>query len=94
MIPTSFLTGSPPGIAMNHEDRNLRIAEAVSRDFAWEGQSFEQGDFVAILDGRIITVAKTVDDAIAALRARDPNPMHGMVVEVAPETVDVIRGIR
>lgn len=77
---------------MEHEDRNLRIAETVSRDFAWEGQSFDQGDFVAILDGRIVAVAKSADEAIKALRARDPDPMRGLVVEVVPETTDVIRG--
>jgi hypothetical protein len=35
-----------------------------------------------------------VGDAIAALRAREPDPNRGMVVEVAPPTVDIIRGIR
>ena len=79
---------------MNLEDRNLRIAEMVSRDFAWEGQAFEQGDLVAILDGRIVAVAKSADDAITALRARDPDPRHGLVIEVVPETVDVIRRAR
>jgi hypothetical protein len=52
------------------------------------------GDFVALLDGEVVAVEKNADDAIAALRARDPDPKRGMVVEVAPASADVIRKVR
>ena len=79
---------------MNEHDRNLRIAQSLRRDFAWEGQTFQRGDFVALLDGEVIAVEKSADAAIAALRAREPDPKRGMVVEVTSPTVDVIRGTR
>lgn len=76
---------------MTEKERNLRIAESISARFAWNGQTFHEGDFVALLEGQIIAVAKTPQDAIAALRAREPNPKRGMVVEVAHPIVDVVR---
>jgi len=79
---------------MNGDERNLRIAQAVHDDFAWNGQEFHEGDFVALLDGQIVTVEKNADDAIVALRALDPDPKHGLVVQVAPPAVDVIRRVR
>ena len=79
---------------MNGDERNLRIAQAVHGDFAWNGQEFHEGDFVALLDGQIVTVEKNADDAIVALRALDPDPKHGLVVQVAPPAVDVIRPVR
>jgi dihydroxyacetone kinase-like predicted kinase len=79
---------------MNEKERNLRIAQTVRRDFACDGQTFQKGDFVALLDGRIVTVKKNADDAIAALRALEPDPKRGMVVEVSPLAVDVIRRVQ
>jgi hypothetical protein len=81
------------GRPMNDRDRNLRIAQTVRRDFAWNGQAFQRGDFVALLDGEVVAVERTADDAIAALRSLDPDPQRGMVVEVGPATVDVIRKV-
>jgi len=73
------------------QERNLRIAEAVCRDFEWEGRKFREGQCVALLDGEIVAVADNPDDAIAALRALDPNPKHGMVIPITPPSVAVIR---
>lgn len=78
---------------MNDHDRDRRIVDSLQTDFAWEGRTFERGDFVALLDGEIIAVGKTADDAIAALRSREPDPKRGMVVEVTTPTVDVVRGM-
>jgi len=79
---------------MNDNERNLRIAQAVHGEFAWNGQEFHEGDFVALLDGHIVAVENNADDAIAALRALDPDPKHGMVISVSPPAVDVIRRVR
>ena len=76
---------------MSEKERNLRIAESISARFAWNGRTFHEGDFLALLDGQIISVAKTPDAAIAALRDREPDPSRGMVIEVAHPTVDVVR---
>ncbi|MBO0698119.1 MAG: hypothetical protein J2P46_06980 [Zavarzinella sp.] len=82
------------GFPMNEQERNLRIAESLHRDSAWQGRTFQRGDFVALLGGEIVAVEKTADDAIAALRSRDPDPDRGMVIEVTSPVVDVIRGTR
>ncbi len=76
---------------LNEQERNLRIAQAICEDFAWQGQKFREGDFVALLDGKIVAVKQNVDSAIAALRALAPDPRRGMVIEVTRPVVDVIR---
>jgi hypothetical protein len=76
---------------MSEKERNLRIAESIAAEFAWNGQSFHEGDYVALLDGNIVAIAHNPDDAISALRALDPDPKRGMVIEVTHPVVDVIR---
>ena len=43
---------------MSEKERNLRIAESIAARFAWNGQTFDAGDFLALLDGQIISVAR------------------------------------
>jgi len=76
---------------MNEKERNLRIAESICAQFTWNGQTFHEGDYLALLDGRIVAVTNNPDDAISALRAIDPDPKRGMVIEVTHPVVDVIR---
>ena len=70
---------------------NQRVAEAICRDFAWEGRRFNVGDVVALLDGRVVAVASDLDGALAALRKIDPDPQRGMLVRAAHPVTDVIR---
>ena len=76
---------------MTEKERNLRIAESICAKFAWNGRTFEEGDYVALLDGKILAVADNPDDAISALRALEPDPKRGMVIEATHPVVDVIR---
>ena len=76
---------------MSEKERNLRVAEALRQEHCWSGQTFNDGDYVALLDGNIVAVADNPDDAIAALRAAEPDPRRGMVIEVSPPKMDVIR---
>jgi hypothetical protein len=76
---------------MNDQDRTRKIAETICERFAWNGQTFKEGEYVAVLDGKIIAVTNNPDDAISALRTAAPDPKRGMVVEVAHPVVDVIR---
>jgi hypothetical protein len=76
---------------MTEKEHNLRVAESISSDFKWNGQTFHDGDCVALLDGKIVAVADNPDQAISALRSIDPDPNRGMVVEVTHPIVDVIR---
>ena len=76
---------------MNERLRNQEVADRICRDLQWHGQRFRLGDCVALLDGKVIAVTDDLDRALEALRAVDPEPARGMVVEVTPPTVDVIR---
>lgn len=76
---------------MNEQEINRRIAESICDEYSWNGQRFDEGDFVALLDGKIVSIANNPDDAITALRKLDPDPSRGMVIEVAHPAVDVIR---
>jgi hypothetical protein len=44
---------------MSEKERNLRIAESIYAQFAWNGHTFRDGDCVALLDGQIVAVADT-----------------------------------
>ena len=76
---------------MNDTEGNLRIAETIQSKFAWNGRTFREGQCVALLDGKIVAVTDNPDSAILALRAADPDPERGMVIEVTHPVVDVIR---
>jgi hypothetical protein len=56
---------------MNEKESNLRIAEAVGAEFAWNGQTFHEADNVALLDGKVVAVADNPDKAISALQRRE-----------------------
>ncbi len=76
---------------MNEKEHNLRIAKSICAGFAWNGQTFHDGEYVALLDGEVVAVTDRPDGAISALRAIDPDPNRGMVVEVTHPVIDVIR---
>jgi hypothetical protein len=44
-----------------------------------------------LLDGKFVAVAGNTDEAISALRALDPDPKRGIVVQVTHPVVDVVR---
>lgn len=76
---------------MNETEKNQRVADAICRDFAWEGRKFQLGECVALVDGEIVAVASGLDEALETLRKIEPDPRRGMLVEVRKPTVDVIR---
>lgn len=76
---------------MHERLRNQDVADRICHDLQWEGQRFRLGDCVALLDGKVIAVTEDLERALQALRSTDPDPARGMVVEVTPPTVDVIR---
>jgi len=78
---------------MNERIRNQEVADRICQELQWEGQRFRIGDCVALLDGKVVAVAEDLDRALQALRSADPAPARGMVVEVMPPTVDVIRSM-
>ncbi len=76
---------------MNERLRNQEMADLICQDLQWDGHNFCTGNCVALLNGKVIAVTKDLDNALKTLRAADPDPSRGMVMEVTPPTVDVIR---
>jgi Family of unknown function (DUF5678) len=76
---------------MSEKERNLRLAETILAEFTWNGQTFREGQYVALLDGKVVAVDDKPENAISALRAIDPDPKRGMVIEVSLPEMDIIR---
>jgi hypothetical protein len=76
---------------MNELQRNQEVAERICRTLQADGQTFYSGQCVALLDGKAAAVADDLEGALNALRAIDPDPARGMVFEVGPPVLDVIR---
>jgi hypothetical protein len=76
---------------MTEKDINQQVAEQIRNVGQWNGTEFRLGEWVALLDGKVVAVAKDLDAALQALRALDPNPRRGMIFEVGPPVIDVIR---
>ena len=76
---------------MSERDINQQVADQVCRTFRLNGNEFLRGDCLALLDGKVIAVEKNRILALKALRDADPDPERGMIVEVTPPVMDVIR---
>lgn len=75
---------------MTEHDVNQKVAEEICSTFRLNGQEFQRGECVALLDGKVVAVEKNLDAAFDALRVLDANPKRGMLFEVGP-LVDYIR---
>jgi hypothetical protein len=76
---------------MRENDLNQQLADSICQSGTLNGRQLQRGQCVALLDGRAVAVEKDLQSALHALRKLDPNPCRGMVFEVAPPVVDVIR---
>jgi len=76
---------------MKEIDINQRVSEEICNGAMCNGKQFRAGDWIALLDGKVVAVAGDLDRALRSLRALDPDPRRGMVFEVGPPVTDVIR---
>jgi hypothetical protein len=76
---------------MNEIQLNQQVAEQICDARQSNGRQFHAGEWVALLDGQVVAVARDLDAALRSLRALDPDPGRGMVFEVATPVTDVIR---
>jgi hypothetical protein len=76
---------------MNETEINQQIVEQIGSAGRWNGTEFHPGEWVALLEGRVVAVAKDLATALRALRALDADPLRGMIFEVGPPVTDVIR---
>jgi hypothetical protein len=78
-------------IAMTELQRNQDVAERICKSFRADGQSFRPGQCIALLDGKVVALADDLEAVLKTLRSLEPDPSRGMVFEVGPPVVDVIR---
>jgi len=76
---------------MSELDINQQVADQISTLSRWNGREFHSGEWLTLLDGKVVAVEHDLEAALRALRASDPNPSRGMVFEVGPPVTDVIR---
>jgi hypothetical protein len=76
---------------MSEVELNQQVADQIRGTSAFEGRQYRAGQWLALLDGNVVAVADDLSTALGALRALDADPRRGMVFEVAPPIVDVIR---
>jgi hypothetical protein len=76
---------------MSEKDLNQKVAKAICAGFRLNGQQFQLGECAALLDGKVVAVAKSLGSALRALRALDSDPSRGMIFEVGAPFVDVVR---
>jgi hypothetical protein len=79
------------GLSMSELEINQQVAEQICNAGRLNGQQFRAGECVALLDGKVVAVAKDLGTALRALRALDANPRRGMLFEVGPPVTDLIR---
>ena len=76
---------------MSERETNEQFAEQIQRAGQWNGKPHRPGEWIALLNGQVIAVADDLDGALLALRRLDPDPQRGMIVEVGPPAIDVVR---
>ena len=76
---------------MSEQEQNQQLADTICSMFEWNGRQFEAGECVALLDGKVVSVERCLDEALKALRHHEPDVTRGMVIEVAEPITDVIR---
>jgi hypothetical protein len=75
---------------MSEKEINQKVAEEICASYRHNGQVFEVGECVALLDGKVVAVEKDLTAAFEALRALGVDANCGMLFEVGP-LVDYIR---
>lgn len=76
---------------MSEAELNQQVANQICSENQLNGKPYQWGDYLALLDGKVVVVAKDLGSALQALRALDADPRRGMIVEAMSPVADVIR---
>lgn len=76
---------------MSETELNQQTANQIRSAVQSNGKHYQPGDCLALLNGRVVAVAKDMSSALRALRAIDPDPKRGMLLEAGAPVTDVIR---
>src|SRR5262245_19442447 len=93
VIECDRLSGHDRRSSMTETEINQKVAEQICANGQLNGTTFARGQSVALLDGQVVAVADRLETALKALRQMDPNPQRGMVFQVEPQMIDVIRRV-
>lgn len=73
------------------EQTDQEIARQLCERLEYGGRLFHPGQYVAILDGKVVAVADSFEEADQSLSALEPDPRRGLVCLIEPPEPDVIR---
>jgi hypothetical protein len=76
---------------VREREADEQAAEHISRHFEWHGRRFQPGDFVALLGGEVVAVARTFDEVEQEFLRIDPARRRGLICRVETPVPDVIR---
>ena len=76
---------------MTEEEMNEDVADRIVNSGRLNGRRFRRGQWLALLDGKVVAVEENLDKALEALRKVDPDPLRGMVFQFGERPTDVIR---
>src|SRR5438067_7601068 len=71
------------GIAISEED--WKLARKINKKARSDPDSPYAGKFVGILDGKVVVIADSPEEGIRQLRALDPDPMRGLLIEASAD---------
>jgi hypothetical protein len=76
---------------MTEQQLNQQVADQIIRRGGLNGKAYRSGEWLALLDGKVVASAPDLEGAVRELRRLDPDPRRGMIVEAGDSVVDVIR---
>ena len=67
------------------------VARRIRQDLEFDGRRFKLGEFVAILDGRVVAVADTLEELSEKFEEIEPDPSRGLICVAEPQAPEYIR---
>lgn len=77
---------------MSEREINQKVAVEIRSTYLLNGQQFHLGDWIGLLDGKVVAVEKDLTAVAEALRTLGGNAQRGMILQVGPPQIDCLRG--
>jgi hypothetical protein len=66
-------------------EHDWKLARKINKQARRDPDSPYAGKFVGILDGKVVVIADSPEEGIRQLRAIDPDPMRGLLLEASAD---------
>jgi hypothetical protein len=66
-------------------EQDWKLARKINKQARKDSDSPYAGKFVGILDGKVVVVADSPEEGIRQLRAIDPDPMRGLLLDASAD---------